>query len=71
MRIIQVIGMLSGIIMPLHYTAGVIAPLIAAKLISGTGNIVLAMILCTSVPLVVYGTLITTVRGGNRPAPSS
>ena len=56
-------GTASGIIMALHYTAGVIAPLIAAKLISGTGNIVLAMILCTSIPLLLYGTLIATVRG--------
>jgi MFS family permease len=56
-------GTASGIIMALHYTAGVIAPLIAAKLISGTGDIVLAMILCTSVPLLLYGTLIATVRG--------
>jgi MFS family permease len=58
-------GTASGIIMALHYTAGVIAPLIAAKLISGTGDIVLAMILCTSVPLLLYGTLIATVRGRN------
>jgi MFS family permease len=56
-------GTASGIIMALHYTAGVIAPLIAAKLISATGDIVWAMILCTSVPLLLYGTLIATVRG--------
>jgi MFS family permease len=56
-------GTASGIIMALHYTAGVIAPLIAANLISATGDIVLAMILCTSVPLLLYGTLIATVRG--------
>jgi MFS family permease len=56
-------GTASGIIMALHYTAGVIAPLIAANLISATGDIVLAMILCTSVPLLLYGILIATVRG--------
>ena len=56
-------GTASGIIMALHYTAGVIAPLIAAKLISATADIVWAMILCTTVPLVIYGTLIATVRG--------
>jgi MFS family permease len=55
-------GTASGIIMALHYTAGVIAPLIAAKLISGTGDIVVAMILCTSVPLLLYGTLIAALR---------
>ena len=55
-------GTASGIIMALHYSAGVIAPLIAAKLISGTGDIVLAMVLCTSVPLLLYGGLIAAVR---------
>lgn len=55
-------GTASGIIMALHYSAGVIAPLIAAKLISGTGDIVVAMILCTSVPLLLYGTLIAALR---------
>ena len=40
-------GTASGIIMSLHYFAGVVAPLIAAQIIAGTGNIVLAMILTT------------------------
>jgi hypothetical protein len=29
---------------------------------SGTGDIVVAMILCTSVPLLLYGTLIAALR---------
>jgi len=62
-------GTTSGIIMALHYTAGVVAPLIAAKLISGSGNIIFAMILCTSVPLLLYGSLIAAVRAHRaRPA---
>ncbi len=48
--------------MSLHYTSGVLAPLIAAQLITGTGDIVLAMILVSSVPLVLYGSLIGAVR---------
>jgi len=40
----------------------VLAPLIAAQLITGTGDIVLAMILVSSVPLVLYGSLIGAVR---------
>lgn len=62
-------GTSSGIIMSLHYTAGVIAPLIAANLISATGDIVSAMILSTSIPLMLYGSLIAAVRTRrNRPS---
>ena len=59
-------GTASGIIMSLHYTAGVVAPLIAAQIITATGDIVLAMILATSLPLVIYGCLITVVRERSR-----
>jgi hypothetical protein len=53
-------------IMSLHYTAGVLAPLFSARLITGTGDILLAMILVSSVPLVLYGALIGAVK--ERPA---
>jgi MFS family permease len=59
-------GTASGIIMSLHYTAGVIAPLIAAQIIAASGDLLLAMILATSVPLVVYGCLISFVRERER-----
>ena len=59
-------GTASGIIMSLHYTAGVVAPLIAAQIIAASGDIVLAMILVTSLPLVIYGCLITVVRERSR-----
>ncbi len=55
-------GTASGIIMSLHYSAGFIAPLIVAQLITASGDIILAMILTTAVPLVLYGTLIGTMR---------
>ena len=63
-------GSASGIIMSLHYTSGVIAPLIAAQLISRTGDIAVAMILACSIPLVLYGGLMVAVRErrGLRPA---
>jgi len=51
-------GTAAGIIMSLHYTSGVVAPLIAAKMITGTGDILLAMILATAGPLILYGILI-------------
>jgi OFA family oxalate/formate antiporter-like MFS transporter len=59
-------GTASGIIMSLHYFAGVVAPLIAAQIIAATGDIVLAMILTTTLPLVLYGCLIGAVRERNR-----
>ena len=55
-------GTAAGIIMALHYSSGVVAPLIAARLIAGTGDIILAMILATSIPLVLYGSLIGVAR---------
>jgi MFS family permease len=63
-------GTASGIIMSLHYTSGVIAPLLAARFIAGTGDIILAMIIATSIPLVLYGCLIIAVdeHKGLRPA---
>jgi AAHS family 3-hydroxyphenylpropionic acid transporter len=59
-------GTAAGVIMSLHYTSGVLAPLIAAKLIGATGDILLTMILVSSVPLVIYGSLIGAVRERNR-----
>jgi AAHS family 4-hydroxybenzoate transporter-like MFS transporter len=55
-------GTAAGIIMSLHYTSGVLAPLIAAKLISASGDILLAMVLASSLPLVLYGSLVAAVR---------
>ena len=55
-------GTAAGAIMSLHYTAGVLAPLLAAQLITGTGDILVAMILVSSVPLLLYAALISTVR---------
>ena len=59
-------GSAAGIIMSLHYFAGVVAPLIAAQIIAATGDIVLAMIFTTSVPLILYGCLIGAVRERQR-----
>jgi len=59
-------GTASGIIMSLHYTSGVLAPLIAAQLITATEDIVVAMILVCSLPLVCYAALIGAVREHRR-----
>jgi MFS family permease len=59
-------GSAAGIVMSLHYFAGVIAPLIAARIIASTGDIVLAMILMTSLPLILYGCLIGAAQERSR-----
>ena len=56
-------GTASGIIMSLHYTSGVVAPLIAARLITDIDDIIVAMILVSAVPLILYGSLISAIRG--------
>ena len=60
-------GSAAGFIMALHYTSGVIAPLLAAKLISGTGDILWAMILVSTVPLILYAAMIGTVPQPRNP----
>ncbi|MGH7771164.1 MAG: MFS transporter [Candidatus Binatia bacterium] len=55
-------GAASGVVMSMHYVAAVVAPLVAAHLIASTGNMILTMILTSSLPLVVYGGLIAAVR---------
>jgi hypothetical protein len=45
-----------------------VAPLIAARLITATGDIILALILVSSVPLVLYGSLIGAVRESSHAA---
>jgi MFS family permease len=59
-------GAAAGIIMSLHYTAGVVAPLITAHILSATGDIVLAMVSATSVPLTLFGCLIGAVKERSR-----
>lgn len=55
-------GAASGVVMSMHYVAGVIAPLVAGQLIASTGNMILTMILTSSLPLLVYAGLISAVR---------
>ncbi len=55
-------GAAAGVIMSMHYVAAVVAPLATAALITGTGNMILAMVLTSVVPLLFFGILIATVR---------
>jgi len=55
-------GGASGVIMSMHYIAAVVAPLVAGQLIASTGDMILTMVLTSSLPLIVYGGLISAVR---------
>jgi MFS family permease len=55
-------GTAAGVIMSLHYVSAVVAPLVTAALITGTGNMLLSMILTSVIPLIIYGSLIAAVR---------
>jgi AAHS family 3-hydroxyphenylpropionic acid transporter len=55
-------GAATGVIMSMHYISAVVAPLVTAALITGTGNMILAMILTAVIPLTIYGCLIAMVR---------
>jgi hypothetical protein len=59
-------GAATGIIMSLHYIAAVVTPLVAAQLIAGMNDIIVAMILVTSTPMIVYACLIGAVREPRR-----
>lgn len=63
----QSVGAASGVVMSMHYVGAVVAPLIAARLIAGTGDLILTMILISSVPLVAFGSLVAAVKEKNRP----
>lgn len=58
----EIAGAASGVIMSMHYIAAVVAPLLAGHLIASTGDMILAMILTSSAPLLVYGGLVAAVR---------
>jgi hypothetical protein len=48
--------------MSMHYVAAVAAPLVAARLITDTGDMILTMILTSTVPLILFGSLIVLVK---------
>jgi MFS family permease len=63
---VETVGAASGMVMSMHYVGAAIAPLIAAHLIAGTGDLILTMVLISSVPLVAFGSLIAAVKEDRR-----
>jgi MFS family permease len=59
---VDTIGTASGAIMSMHYVSAVTAPLVAARLIAGTGDMLLSMVMTSSVPFIIYGSLIGAVQ---------
>ena len=59
---VETAGTASGVVMSMHYVSAVVAPVVSAKLIASTGDMIFTMILTSSLPLVVYGCFIAAVR---------
>jgi MFS family permease len=59
-------GTAGGIILAAHYIAAIIAPIMTARLITGTGETILAMVLVSTIPLLLFACLIAAVRDGSR-----
>jgi MFS family permease len=56
------LGRASGLIMSTHYVSAVLAPLVTAKLMAGSGNMIWSMVAVTSIPLIVYASLVALAR---------
>lgn len=59
-------GTASGVILAAHFGAAIVAPVLTARLISGTGNIVLALTLISTLPWLIFTCLVATVRDRQR-----
>jgi MFS family permease len=60
-------GTASGIILSAHYGAAIIAPVLTARLITGTGNIIVALTLVSTIPWLLFTCLVAAVRDGHHP----
>ncbi len=56
------VGAASGIVMSLHYVSAVLAPVVTARLLAGGGETLWRMVAVTSIPLIVYASLVAAVR---------
>jgi len=61
-------GTASGIILAAHYGAAIVAPVVTARLITGTGDIIVALILVSTIPWLLFTCLVAAVRDGHQPA---
>jgi MFS family permease len=55
-------GTAGGIILAAHYIAAIIAPIVTARLVTGTGDTILGMVLVSTIPLLLFACLIAAVR---------
>lgn len=61
-------GTASGVILAAHYGAAIVAPVVTARLITGTGDIVMALILVSTIPWLLFNCLVAAVRDAHHPA---
>lgn len=59
-------GTASGIILSAHYGAAIVAPVLTAQLITGTGDIIVALVLVSTIPWLLLTCLVAAVRDGGR-----
>jgi MFS family permease len=57
-------GAASGIILSAHYGAAIVAPVLTAQLITGTGDIIVALVLVSTIPWLLFTCLVSAVRDG-------
>ncbi len=55
------VGTAGGVILSAHYIAAIVAPVITARLMTVTGETILAMVLVSTIPLLLFAGLIATV----------
>jgi MFS family permease len=65
----EAIGTASGIVMSLHYVSAVLAPLVTARLLASTWDVLWAIIAVTATPLVLYASLVAPIRVARRTQP--
>ena len=59
-------GTASGVILAAHFGAAIIAPVLTARLINATGNIIFALILMSTVPWLIFTCLVAALRDTQR-----
>ncbi len=61
-------GTAGGVILSAHYIAAIVAPALTARLMNTTGEMILAMVLVSTIPLLLFAGLMATVRNSTRSA---
>lgn len=61
-------GTAGGVVLAAYYIAAIIAPIVTARLVTGIGDTVLAMVLVSTIPLLLFAGSVAAVRDGSQSA---